>query len=90
MRRSPAAALILFISLSAASLSGQTSSTAPRTPTATPDLQGVWTNNGVTPLQRPEALKDREFLTDAEVAGAVERVVRMLTERFAGELRQGA
>jgi phenylalanyl-tRNA synthetase beta chain len=35
-------------------------------------------------FQRPD-----RTLTEAEVAGAVERVVRMLAERFAGELRQG-
>ena len=86
MRRSLAAALILFISLSAASLSGQTSSTAPRTATSRPDLQGVWTNNGVTPLQRPEALKDREFLTDAEVANLKRRAAELFESQQAGDL----
>ena len=86
MRRSLAAALILFISLSAASLSGQTSSTAPPTATGRPDLQGVWTNNGVTPLQRPEALKDREFLTDAEVANLKRRAAELFESQQAGDL----
>jgi phenylalanyl-tRNA synthetase beta chain len=39
---------------------------------------------------RLEFQRSDRTLTDAEVAGAVERVIRMLTERFAGELRQGA
>jgi phenylalanyl-tRNA synthetase beta chain len=39
---------------------------------------------------RLEFQRSDRTLTDAEVAGAVERVVRMLAERFAGELRQGA
>jgi hypothetical protein len=79
------AALILFPSLAVASLSGQ-SSTTPRTPTGQPDLQGVWTNNGVTPLQRPEALKDREFLTDAEVANLKRRAAELFESQQAGDL----
>jgi phenylalanyl-tRNA synthetase beta subunit len=35
-------------------------------------------------FQRPD-----RTLTDAEVARATERVVRMLADRFDGELRQG-
>src|SRR5512145_120692 len=60
--------------------------TAPRTPTGQPDLEGVWTNNGVTPLQRPEALKDREFLTDAEVANLKRRAAELFESQQAGDL----
>jgi hypothetical protein len=31
------------------------------------DLQGVWSNNVATPLQRPKGLEDRPYLTDEEV-----------------------
>ncbi len=41
---------------------------APRTSDGHPDLQGVWANNNVTPLQRPEVLADRETLTAEEMA----------------------
>ena len=41
--------------------------TAPRTPDGKPDLQGVWSNNSVTPLERPTQWKDKSSLTDAEV-----------------------
>ena len=40
----------------------------PRTADGHPDLQGVWANNNVTPLERPETLEGRETLTDEEVA----------------------
>ena len=39
----------------------------PRTPDGQPDLQGVWLSKSATPLQRPEALAGREFLTAQEV-----------------------
>ena len=42
--------------------------TAPGTPDGQPDLQGVWANNNITPLQRPAQWAGKEFLTDEEVA----------------------
>ena len=46
--------------------------TAPRTPDGQPDLQGVWTNATITPLERPAALAGKAFLT-AEEAAAIEK-----------------
>ena len=40
----------------------------PRTPEGAPDLQGLWTSQTYTPLQRPEIFEGREFLTDEEMA----------------------
>ena len=37
-----------------------------RTPDGHPDLQGVWTNATITPLERPAAFGDKLTLTDAE------------------------
>ncbi len=46
------------------------------------DLQGVWDFRTITPLERPEALADREFLTEEEAAqleqDVVERNLRLL------------
>jgi hypothetical protein len=42
--------------------------TVPRTPDGRPDLQGIWTNATLTPLERPRAMADRAFLTEQEVA----------------------
>ena len=39
-----------------------------RTPDGHPDLQGIWSNATQTPLQRPVALTDKQFYTDAELA----------------------
>jgi hypothetical protein len=38
----------------------------PRTPDGKPDLQGVWTNATITPLERPAALAGKPTMTDAE------------------------
>jgi hypothetical protein len=43
-------------------------SAAPRTPDGHPDLQGVWANSTITPLQRPKELAGKEVFTEAEAA----------------------
>ena len=40
----------------------------PRTADGHPDLQGVWANNNVTPLERPPQWAGKERLTDEELA----------------------
>ena len=35
-----------------------------RTPWGEPDLQGIWSNPVVTPLERPAEFGTRQFLTD--------------------------
>jgi hypothetical protein len=49
---------------------------APLMPDGHPDFQGVWVNNSATPLERPNALKGRAFLTDEEVAALKSRAAR--------------
>jgi len=46
----------------------QTSEVAFRTPWGTPDLQGIWSSSGATPMERPDEHQGREQLTDEEVA----------------------
>src|ERR1700741_2012273 len=41
---------------------------APRAIGGHPDLQGVWTNNAGTPLERPAVVADKTLLTDAQLA----------------------
>jgi hypothetical protein len=73
-------ALISAVVLAASSLAAQSaklptgalfgvdpSYKVPRTPDGRPDLQGVWSNNSVTPMTRPTQWKDKERLTEAEL-----------------------
>src|SRR5690348_9240783 len=53
---------VMFVAL----LPAQTQRAAAKTPDGHPDLQGVWTNATITPLQRPSALAGKPTLTDAE------------------------
>ena len=47
----------------------------PRTPWGHPDLQGLWNNSTLTPLERPEELADKEFLTEEEAAGLEQEAI---------------
>src|SRR4029077_15461943 len=47
--------------------------TQPRTPDGHPDFQGYWTNNTITPLERPKGLGSKEFYTEGELAELVKR-----------------
>jgi hypothetical protein len=40
----------------------------PLAPDGHPDLQGIWTNATLTPLERPTALAGKEYLTEQEAA----------------------
>ena len=57
------AAAIVLVRLGSAEAKG-----APRTAWGEPDLQGIWTDEFDTPLQRPGRYKDREFFTEQERA----------------------
>jgi hypothetical protein len=58
-----------FVVLPAAGQATKGTWTPARTPDGHTDLQGVWTNNSLTPLQRPRELAGKEFYTEAELAG---------------------
>src|SRR5437016_9422371 len=72
-----AAGVIMIAVLGPASILGQT--TTVRTPWGDPDLQGIWSNPYVVPLERPRQFGTREFLTKEEIA-AEERRLRELAK----------
>jgi hypothetical protein len=54
--------------------------TPPRTSDGQPDLQGVWISKSATPLERPDALAGRPFLTEQEVQEFQARADRLLRD----------
>jgi hypothetical protein len=68
------APMIVFISLGVIPAGGQISRdtmkawTVPRTPDGRPDIQGLWNNTSLTPLERPGNLAGKEFFTKEEGA----------------------
>ena len=66
--RLAACGLALASPLAALAQPTQAGWSAPRTPWGEPDLQGVWTNATLTPVERPDAMADKTVLTAEEAA----------------------
>ena len=49
--------------------------TPPRTSGGQPDLQGIWSNATITPLERPAELAGKEFFTEAEAVEYTKQVL---------------
>jgi hypothetical protein len=58
----------------------------PRTVDGQPNLQGVWANNSITPLERPEVFKGRTTMTDAELEQLKKSAADLFSVRQAGDL----
>ena len=74
--------VVLAAMLAPAAAPGQTSEapSSPRTAWGDPDLQGIWNNATLTPLQRPANLGDQAFWTEEEAAGLSQRTVNRNAE----------
>ena len=74
--------MIVIVSLAVIPAAGQTSHGAakawkpPSTPDGRPDLQGLWNNTTLTPLERPRNLAGKEFFTDEEAAAYANGIVQ--------------
>jgi hypothetical protein len=61
------ASAVISVSIISTQAHGQTASgQAPKTPWGEPDLQGIWTDEFDTPLQRPAKYASQEFFTEAQ------------------------
>jgi hypothetical protein len=86
-----------LLSLTSSDLRGQagTTSTAaearakardvPRLPDGKPDMQGNWTNQTFTPLERPAQYKDKQFFTAEEAKAFAERALEAVKDVPRGE-----
>src|SRR5277367_1010476 len=74
--------IIVALSLGAIFASGQIAREAtnhlstPRTPDGHPDLQGLWNNTTLTPLERPRNLAGKEFFTEEEARAYEKGIVQ--------------
>ena len=72
------AAVAVLLQLASVPAGGQEPEAAPPTPWGEPDLQGIWTTDYDTPLERPARYADREFFTDEERAAIDAERTRLL------------
>ena len=70
-----AAAVATLCVLALGSLGAQTAKSQWKTPWGDPDLQGTWSNQTITPLERPREFADKPVLTEAEAAAYEKRLV---------------
>ncbi len=71
----------LFVCLilsSSTALAADSQWTAPRTAVGAPDFQGIWTNATITTLERPAALGEKRFYTEAEAMALEQRAADLV------------
>ena len=86
-RRAAVMVVLAALALTAVGASAQEPGwTAPRTADGHPDLQGVWSNNTATPLERPQAFAGKEELTEEELADLQARAAELREAEQAGNL----
>jgi hypothetical protein len=83
-------AVFVAILLINSPLNGQTTATKSwtqsRTPDGQPDIQGIWNNSTLTPLERPRDLGAKQFFTKEEAAERVKRTI----QQSDGDRRDGS
>jgi hypothetical protein len=81
----PAAAQVATVAAKTKGVPAAKIWTAPRTADGQPDLEGIWSNGTLTPLERPRDLAGKEFLTEQEAAEREKR----LREELSTDRRDG-
>jgi len=81
MSRRLLSTFVVVFTVGATFLSAQKKS-VPRTPWGEPDLQGTWTNQTLTPLERPGNMATKQFYTKEEAEAAEKRAAE---QRLANE-----
>src|SRR5436190_13726704 len=98
--RGPAAGVLMVTLVTCVGVSAQAPTakpaqsskwTAARAIDGHPDLQGIWTNATLTPLERPASMGGKAFLTDDEASAIEKRTAenRAATDKF-GPLESGS
>jgi hypothetical protein len=67
--------ILLLWQVGTLGLFGQNAWVQSRTPDGQPDLQGVWSNSTLTPLERPAEFRDKPVLTDQDAAAYQKRIL---------------
>ena len=71
-------AMVAAVSVHGQATKGRAPWSVPRTEGGRPDLQGVWANNNMTPLERPKQFAGRATMSDAELADLKVKVKALL------------
>ncbi|NKB35378.1 MAG: hypothetical protein GKR91_19945 [Pseudomonadales bacterium] len=79
MRFNPISLLLIVSSLASITVTAQDVSWNVHTEDGHPNLQGVWGNNTITPVERPDRFGERQYLTDEEQI-LLERRIREIAE----------
>jgi len=85
LRVSPLIPALIIVIAGAATAAAQERASnpwrAPTTPDGRPDLQGVWTNATLTPLERPARFAGRPFMTEAEASELESQAARTFEQQ---------
>lgn len=78
MRRRPLSQTLAACSVLLLACSGVSAQDylVPRLANGQPDFSGVWTNDTITPIERPVALSDRAFLSEDEIASMEQNIAQ--------------
>ena len=63
----------------AAATAAKTWKPGQKTPDGQPDIQGIWANNNITPMERPKAWEGKATLTDQELAEVKRAVAEIVS-----------